>query len=272
MAIWSTSYENQPRNFNNPGEGAYHFRDFKTAVRERISVEHIMGDDEQDLTDSVGGEHKEGSARALVTDEGSALRPTAERFTSTEKIGRMEVDMTILDTLRTQDGDDLQNVAGYDYTDQLAKKIAVSCATILGSSGVPTAPTDPTETELYTIFDYDKIVDIIQDQVVNGIKKYTLSPQVPNIAAAGSETVLKGWETFLETAEVAEKLASVNVDEAYATSLDGKTHNIFDADNVDNEDNIQADSDSPSANSSVVLESIHARDIYGTVIKGAVYA
>lgn len=267
MPIWTSNYKTVPQSFKNPGQGAFHFRDVKEAVEERAVTEHIWGQEETDLT-LGGGLHKEGAARVMVTDEGTVSRGSDERVTSnTSRIGRVLVDLSKLSTFREQDGVPLDFINGGDYATQLVKKIQVESAE-MAANGTPVDGADTALTQLMTVFDYDALVDIIQDQVLAGIKRYVTSPQVPNIADAGAASVREGWDDFLLTASAFEKLASTNVDEVSEITEESRTFNIFDSTDTDN--TTQADTDSPTGD--VVLETIEAVRIHGTTVTGAVYA
>ena len=64
MTNWTNEYERQPVRGSNPGFIAQAVRTLKSAISERLSIEHLFGAGE--ATDP--GVHREGSARALVQD------------------------------------------------------------------------------------------------------------------------------------------------------------------------------------------------------------
>ncbi len=275
MPIWSDNYKNSPRDWKNPGEGAYNIRDFKEAVEERETREHVFGQDESTLTVN-GGTHKEGSARVLVTDQGSGSRPAEERFTGTTRPGRVVVDLTNLDpgAFREQDGVKLNDVTGLSYLNQTEKKIKVASTRLVSTTGIPVDASDPTETELVTVFDYDAFIDIIQDQVANGIKRFILSPQVPDIAEVGAPSVREGWQDFVDTASAFEKLSAVNVDETNTVMNEARNYNIFD---VEDQDNPITEFDDPSRINPIDLShnttenNVSADIVVGNKVYGAVY-
>lgn len=268
MPIWTSNYKTVPQSFKNPGQGAFHFRDFKEAVEERGAIEHIWGQPETDLS-LAGGLHREGSARVMVQDEGTALRGTDERITAdTQRIGRTEIDLELLTVRRQQDGENISITNAGDYTSQLRKTITVYGAEI-DANGTPVAGTDPDQTLPFVVFDYDKFVDIYQDQgSINGVKRFILSPQVPNFAEAGDASVREGWENYLDTATAFEKQGAVNIDEVSEIATEARDWNIFDSTNDDNPTIV--DLDSPTGD--VTLHNIEAQEIYGTIVRGAVWA
>jgi len=269
MATWNSAYNLSPKNFKNPGEGAFHFRDLKGAINERGVRDHFWGDDEDSDNFWYGGVHKEGSGKITVTDGGSANRDDGRVASASAAIGQMQVDMMPLGINREQNGEELQTLGTMDYTDQLVKKLVVTGQQFDGTTGAWVTPTDPTVTEVFDLFDYDRMMDIVQDQDVKGIKRFTHSPHVPNLADVGAPSVLEGWKDYLDTPPATDGsgLSPVNITEAYATVSASKVFNIFDSENDDND--TQEDLNSPT--NKVVLDTIEAVRIHGTVITGAVY-
>lgn len=269
MATWNSAYELNPQNFKNPGEGAFHFRDLKVAVRERNETEHFWGEDENTEKGWTGGVHKEGSAKVTVKDGGSSSRTDGRTSTSDTMIGQIKIDINKLDLNRKQDGVNLQEVAGMDYTDQLTKKIEVTGQQFDGITGAWVDPTDPTKNEVFTIFDYDLMVDTVQDQTVKGVKKFEHRALVKNVAESGSTSVVEGWKDYIDTPPSTDPNAeaSINVTEAYGASILSRDHNIFDSEDSYNQ--TQADENSPTG--FVVLAKIQSAEVYGTKVWGAVY-
>lgn len=276
MPIWNVNYKSVPQSFKNPGEGAWHFRDFKEAVEDRGDLEHIWGPDETGLAQGTvpGGTHREGAARITVADEGTVGRGNDERTASASgRIGQIVADMEILDMRRQQDGVDIDIVDGGLTTGaQLTKKLSVVTAT-LDVNGLPIDASDPTVNAVYDLFDYDRMVDIHQDQDVNGIKRFTLNPQVPNVAAAGSGSVEEGWKDYLDAPPATDGngLAAVNVSEAFEVFAGAKAFNIFDPTDPDNFDERVVDNDAPNGVGFRMPYDIYATTIYGYKVYGAVY-
>ena len=267
MAFWTNNYKNVPANFKNPGQGAYHLRDTKEAVEQRETREHIWGQPELDQS-LPGGLHREGSARVFVTDEGTDNRGADEAVTAhSQRIGRVYVDLMKRTSKRQQDGVDLPNASGGDIAAQLKKTITVYSAQ-LDANNEPVDGVDPELTDPFVVFDYDAFVDIHQDQSINGIKDFTLSPQVPNYVKAG-ETVPEAWKDVIDTGTIAEKKGAVNIAESYVMLDDAKQFNNFDPDEPDNDDFTIIDEDAPEG--LVMPLIIRATDIYATKLRGAVY-
>lgn len=279
MATWTNTYELNPQNFKNPGEGAFHLRDVKEAVRERGERDHFWGDDgggdlgEDPTKDWYGGVHKEGSAKATVRDPGSALRGGVRALGSEVATGQIVMDMRLIGavgnpkaTKRKQDGTDLDEVLGYTKKDQLNKVIQAVGAE-LDSDAVPVDGADPTDVESYTVIDYDELVDIIQDQVIKGIKKFSTNPQVPEIPGTGT-TLEERWKDYVEDnppTTDATGLAAPNVHESYDLQQVAKLWNRFDPSEDANEPTT-VDILAPSGK--VVNETIEVLSVYGTLVKG----
>ncbi len=275
MATWNSAYELSPQNFKNPGEGAFHFRDLKGAISERGVKEHFWGTDEDATKFWYGGVHKEGSAKATVTDGGSANRAAGRTGSASAAIGQLQIDLSKRGLNRTQNGDDLQAVAGYDYTAQLEKNLTVTGQQFDGTTGAWTDPTDPTVTEVFELFNYDNMMDVIQDQAVKGIKQFTHSPHVPSLAAAGSASVMEGWEDYLTTPPSTDGsgLSPVNITETYTAIVSARDRNIFDV--TDDTNNIIASTDTVnnpiSDTAETTSENISANIVFANKIYGAVY-
>lgn len=96
MAInWSTEYENQPVTESNPGYIAQSVQTLKTAIRERMTLEHFFG-----VTEGASyGDHREGSARAFVTDTEFPRSDRVGGAGGANDVGRLEIDMDVRGTL-----------------------------------------------------------------------------------------------------------------------------------------------------------------------------
>lgn len=205
MAItWNNTYEQNPKNFNNPGYGANQIRQLKTAVRDRLDREHIFGQSESDLN-NVGGTHREGSARVYVNDPNNAVDSRQDRMDEPIDVGRVRVDFTQLDSARTLDG---EMQTGWDA--ERVKKIEVTSDPVNGGSNPG----------WQNLFSADDFVDTSFDQDINGRKNFSLSPQVPDVPS-------EFFDDDYTYAEGEDKYA-VNVGQMAPKVSDAKYHNPFD--------------------------------------------
>lgn len=222
MGAWTISYENLPKNFNNPGYGASAFRSLKVSVRERGEIEHIWGTDEATLG-ITGGTHKEGSARALVLDDSYTERE-AESKVATEDVGRLRIDVQELGSVRTQGGE--ATWAGRDPW--LAERV-LSLEVIADEDGAVNQP------GWHQLFASDNYVDIYHDQEIKGDKTFESSPKVPIIDPLLFEP---GATPSADQALFAVPLTSVK-----DRLNEGKFHNPFDSNDADNIANAAAETD-----------------------------
>lgn len=255
MATWNATFELLPRNGNNPGYGADAIRDLKGAIRERLDTEHIFGASET-TTGKTGGLHREGSARAAVTDDAALPTDRADTRVSstTSEIGQVVVDMSILETARTQDGDSLVALNG-NYDDQYTKTISLV---------IPELTTggtwDHDNTQLVAVFDAQAFMDLISDQTVRGVKLYVHSPEVP---AVGVQSTLDATSDHQYDTDDADKVTTAA--EIYFAIDDAKYQNLFDPDDIDNQDLVVVGDNGSYVNRNIKANEIHGEALYGTV-------
>ena len=237
---WSTEYENQPRNVSNPGFIADSARTLKTAIRERMTLEHFFGSTES--TDY--GKHREGSARAFVIDEQSAR---TDIVTSDTYTGRIRVDLQDLSPIPDDDGTPVTGDA------LSARKIEVW----------------DYNNDLITIFDPAEYVSRNQDLNITGRKVYTGdNPEVQeDLTVATYDLMSAGDKTRADEKAVGRATIKVWTDEA-------KDHNIFDVTDTDN--NITGTTGSVTnpidSSTNTTSDSVSANIVFANKVYGAVYS
>ena len=215
MATWDVTFEAQPGDGFNPGGGAASIRELKTAISERLNRSHYWGSDESTTQGEYGGQHKEGSARAFISDGSESGRTNQSTPTmASEAVGLVRIDVTPLEgTARRRQGDEyLDDIAGYSTRDQARRTLE-----IVGTDPITDTPA------IITVFDYDKLVDIIANQTIEGIKTFISAP-------LSSETVV--IDDDYDSAD-ADKL--VGAQEIHDWGEEGKYHNLYDPTDADNQ-------------------------------------
>lgn len=237
---WTTEYENQPRNVSNPGFIADSARTLKTAIRERMTLEHFFGSTES----TSFGNHREGSARVFVDD---ADTRTDDVTLKDGHVGRVRMNLGILTPIPTS-GD--VNVIG----DELLERVIQ----VYDKDNI-----------LVDVFDPKEYVSRTQDLDITGRKVYTTeNPEVredlTDLTYASMSTPDK-----LRADEKAVRRAGIKVwtDEA-------KSHNIFDVTDADN--NIIGTTGSAmnpiNSSTNTTSESVSADIIFANKVYGAVYS
>lgn len=238
MATWNADYELIPQARNNPGYGADGIRSVKTQVRERIDREHIMGDSETD-TGKLGGTHREGGARVLTTDTDVLNRGEVQIEFPLTEVGQIEIDVTQQPSSeRTQDGTNLDEVAGFDKSANFKKQIKLVMTQIDTATG---STASPLSTRVETVFDWDDFVNLLTDQSIKGIKTFTLSPQALEQVGISQD----GYDS-------ADAQKMVRADELHARHVEAKEMNIFAVGEVGETQNI-------------TCAEVHADKVYGAV-------
>jgi len=175
MGTWNTNYEQLPRNKNNAGYGAPAIRELKSEISARLEQEHFSGPTwETGSYPASIGFHREGSSRVQVTDPFSGDTDRAGSLVTDAKVGRVEVDLDEIDTLRTYNGEleaGSPPAGKFDTTstsvDQFNQKLKVRAY----NDAVGTLVTKE-------LFDAERFVDIKFDQLIDGLKEFNLAPFV----------------------------------------------------------------------------------------------
>jgi hypothetical protein len=190
LGNWTVNYQNLPRNKNNPGYGAPSIRELKSEIAIRMENEHFAGPsfeyNETPYTASLGY-HREGSARARVTDPFSNDTDRASAVVTNQSAGRIIVDVSdrdspasaqIEDRKRLYNGDPAEGLAQFDASlDDKKQKIQVyAYDDALGAT-----------LELKDIFNADRYMDTKYDQFIDGLKRFEFSPEVNKLQIDGDE-------------------------------------------------------------------------------------
>jgi hypothetical protein len=244
MPTWNTTYEAQPATGVNPGGGAQAIRGHKQAVRERMERGHHWGEDEGVVPGELGGQHKEGSARAFVLDGAEGGRTDmATPDVSSDAIGLLRFNTTPLTGVdrREQEGTYLDDLFEYTVRDQARRTIEV----------VSTDPIADPDTAVTTIYDYDWFVDTVQDQDIKGIKSFEVSPLLTEVV------------TIDDTYDVADVAKIPRAGEIHDYTHEAKYHNPFDPDLAENTaEGLMVDSIYPGK---IAVDEIIAAKITGLV-------
>lgn len=245
MAInWSIEYENQPRNVSNPGFIAQSVRTLKTAISERMTLEHFFGSTES--TDR--GKHREGAARIFIEDDESAGR--TDRVTSDTYVGRLEADLTDRGTAPQIGGVDITDPAGL-----LERLISVW-------------DKDGTKLEL---FNWDDVVHRSWDVDITGRKRYTGDNPEVQLDVSDIQYDLQDTPTKARWDEMAVKRSIVK-----DFTEDAKYHSVYDIEDEDNDSRQIATTGgvvNPISGTPFTLdENISANNIFANKVYGAVYS
>lgn len=244
---WNDLYESTPRQGYNPGYGAREFQTMKARVSERVSVEHIFGQNETDSGYSLGL-HKEGSGRILVVDEGSASRDSLYRLEVMSDVGRLKA--SVDERASSLQIDDTDPIAP-DYESDNYAKLQIS-SDILGDDSVA----------VVTLFDYDKMVNLTFDQSIGGLKEFSLKARVQDLdSALASKT---DNNTAIVWTDVDDKRNVMPAEQLVDLISDAKEHNIFDSTDSYNDNTTTVDG-IVYTNEDIYAQTIRAQYVYGAV-------
>lgn len=246
MGTWNNLYESTPRQGYNPGYGAREFQGLKARTAERVSVEHIFGQNETDSTYNMGI-HKEGSGRILVVDEGSSSREDLYKLLVMGDVGRLKATLNERPSSLQIDDD---NPVAPNYESDNYAKIDIS-TDILGDEDVA----------IVSLFDYDRMVNKTFDESIGGIKEFTLKARVQDHLM--SELIKDDIEAAFDLLTPEDVKNVLNLDQLRTIVAQARDHNLFfpDSYNVDtvNEDGIDY------VNETIQVNTVRAQNVYGAV-------
>ena len=246
MPTWNDKYNATPRQGYNPGYGAREFQGLKGRITDRMSVDHIFGEDET-LASLTSGVHKEGSAVVTVFDGNETDTPRATyREANTSEIGRVSfyIDERVTD-LKV-------NTVTQTETAAVREAKIKFIADLIGSG---------TSISQEIIFDFDKVVNVTYDQDIAGIKIFTDTARVQ--------------DSTIEIEKVDEATAYVAVSEPDSLQeviplgqlrgiiTEAKAHNILDAADAGAYNTIETVDGIDYTLHSISVQSVRAKNIYG---------
>ena len=248
MAIWDDLYNSLPRQGYNPGYGAREFQGLKSRIVARISVGHIFGQDETD-SGFTGGKHKEGSARVSVVDDLEGASPRADYRISAVATGdEGRVEMNLADRATNLKVNDV-----FDDTNDVATRYSII--------KVVADLDDVGGTEVVSIFDYDRMMNLTYDQTISGTKTFGDHVLVPNVTTELA-TILDS--DTLDPAETGEDLLNpLNIGQGRTKIKVARDMNIFDASDAYN--TIETVDGLDYTMHTINCQAVYARNIYGAV-------
>ncbi len=245
MATWNDLYESTPRQGYNPGYGAREFQTMKSRISDRISVEHIFGQNETDLTEGYAGAHKEGSARIFVADQGT--READSKVAAIGEIGQLIATMTPITTKQTNEIDsDSSSEANF------AAKLSINAELENGTVA------------LETLFDYEGLVNTSYDQNIGGMKEFTLLARVQDHREGGKLELEDINDTFSAFTKVDDARNVLNAGELRELIADSKNWNLFDNTKDYNAPVLHTDGKYYTPHD-IHVNSVHAKNVYGAV-------
>lgn len=242
MAInWTSEYESQPRNVSNPGFINDSVLTLKSAISERMTLEHFFGQTES----TQYGDHREGSARIFVVDTAGRTDDVTERTTEP---GRVRVAFTARNPVPESAG-----IAVVDPSQLLDRTLDVR-----DENG-----------DWQEVLDWDEVVHRSWDLDIIGRKRYT--SENPEVQENLSDTTYDAMDspTKLRADNKAVKRSGIKIWTDAA-----KDANIFDV--TDSDNNIVATADGlPNpihGLAETTANDISAQTIYADTVYGATYS
>ena len=238
---WTLEYENQPRNVSNPGFIADSVRTLKTAIRERMTLEHFYGSTES----TSWGNHREGSARVFVIDADSPRDDAT--VLKDDYVGRTKINLEVLASVPQAQGSD---VTGEELVQRVIQVYDKDDA-------------------LIDVFDPGLYVSRTQDLNITGRKIYTGdNPEVQEDMTDLTWTDMGAAEQVRADQKAVKR---ITIKDWTDTAQD---HNIFDVSDTDNSITplSPAGTNDIDGSGNTTTHSISANVIVANKVYGAVYS